>query len=170
MLEEIIRRGLDCRFHTPNAVHARWLNESLARLMFKVGFKTIRIGLETSDRERQRSTGNKITSEEFRETVKNLKAAGYAKEDIGVYVLIGLPGQPLEEMFESVQYVRDCGATAKPAVYSPIPGTEEWRKAVEEFDLDPDADPLLHNNSIYPVRPGGMTIADFQQVKALALR
>lgn len=84
-------------------------------------------------------------------------------------MLIGLPGQPLEEMFESVQYVYDCGAMTKLAVYSPIPGTEEWKKAVEEFGLDPNADPLLHNNSIYPIRSGAMTIQNFQQVKAFAL-
>jgi hypothetical protein len=58
---------------------------------------------------------------------------------------------------------------AKLAVYSPIPGTEEWKKAIEEFDLDPNADPLLHNNSIYPIRPGGMTIQDYQKIKDYAL-
>ena len=169
ILEEVIARKLDCYFHTPNALHARWIDRSMARLMFEAGFKTIRLGLETSNEERQRSTGNKITSGEFREAVENLKAAGYDGKDIGVYVLMGLPGQPLEEMFESVRFVHDCGAVTKLAIYSPIPGTEEWEKAVAEHGVHPDADPLLHNNSIYPVRPGGMTIDDFQRVKAFAL-
>ena len=169
ILREVIARKLDCYFHTPNAVHARQIDGSMARLMFEAGFKTLRLGLETSNRERQRSTGNKVTSQQFREAVENLKTAGYSKKDIGVYVLIGLPGQPLEEMFQSVQFVHDCGAATKLAIYSPIPGTEEWRKAVAEFGIDADADPLLHNNSIYPIRPGGMTIDDFQQVKAFAL-
>ena len=170
ILEELIDRKLDGYFHTPNAIHARWIDGSLARLMFKAGFKTTRIGLETSNEERQRSTGNKITSEEFQQAVENLKFAGYTGRDIGVYVLIGLPGQPLEEMFGSVRFVYSCGAIVKLAIYSPIPGTEEWGKAVAENGIDPDADPLLHNNSIYPVRPGGMTIDNFQQVKAFALK
>ncbi len=170
ILEEVIARKLDCYFHTPNAIHARWIDSSLAKLMFRSGFKTIRLGFETSNEQRQRSTGNKITSEEFREAVENLRSAGYVGNDIGVYVLIGLPDQPLKEMFDSVRFVHKCGTVAKLATYSPIPGTEEWRKAVAEHDIDPDADPLLHNNSIYPVRPGGMTIDDFQQVKAFALK
>jgi len=169
ILEEVIRRELGCYFHTPNGMHASQISGSLARQMFKAGFKTIRVSLETSNEARQRSTGKKIASEEFREAIENLKAAGYAGKDIGVYVLIGLPGQPLEEMFESVRYVYNCGAMTKLAVYSPIPGTEDWKKAVEEFDLDPDADPLLHNNSIYPARSGDIDIQSFQQVKSLAL-
>lgn len=170
ILEEVMARKLDCRFHTPNAIHARWIDNHLAQLMFRTGLKTIRIGFETSNEERQRKTGNKITSQEFREAVENLRIAGYAGEDIGTYVLIGLLDQSLEEMFQSVRFVHDCGAAAKLAIYSPIPGTEEWQKAVAEHVVDPDADPLLHNNSIYPIRSGGMTTDDFQQVKAFALK
>ena len=169
ILEEIIRRKLDCYFHTPNAMHASQISASLARQMFRAGFKTIRLGLETSNTDRQRVTGNKINNEQFREAVENLKAAGYSGRDIGVYVLMGLPGQPIEEIFESVRYVFECGVMTKLASYSPIPGTEEWEKAVKAFGLDPDADPLLHNNSIYPGRSGEMTIQDFQRVKKFAL-
>lgn len=169
ILEEVLRKNLDCFFHTPNAVHARWISSSVAQLMFKSGFKTIRIGLETSNKDRQQATGNKITSEGFREAVENLKSAGYSGKDIGVYILIGLPDQPMVEMVESIRFVNKCGVLAKLAIYSPIPGTEEWRKGVENSGIDPNADPLLHNNSIYPVRSGGMKLDDFQKVKAFSL-
>jgi hypothetical protein len=82
---------------------------------------------------------------------------------------MGLPRQPLEEMYESVRCVCRCGAVTKLAVYSPIPGTEEWRKAVEKAEIDPDADPLLHNDSIFPIRSEGMSVQDFQNVKLFAL-
>lgn len=169
ILKEIIRRNLDCYFHTPNAMHASQINKSLAQLMFKAGFKTIRISLETSNITRQREIGNKVTPEGLREAVINLKEAGYKGKEIGVYVLICLPGQPLEEMLESVRYVYECGALTKLAVYSPIPNTDEWKNAVEHYGLDPNADPLLHNDSIYPVRDG-ISIEDIQKVKALALK
>jgi radical SAM superfamily enzyme YgiQ (UPF0313 family) len=168
ILKDIIRRNLDCYFHTPNAMHASQINKSLAQLMFKTGFKTIRISLETSNINRQREIGDKVTPEGLREAIINLKETGYKGKDIGVYVLISLPGQPLEEMYESVRYVYECGALAKLAIYSPIPGTEEWRKAVEQFGFDPYADPLLHNDSIYPARDG-ITSEDIQKVKALTL-
>jgi len=169
ILKEVIRRSLDCYFHTPNAMHANQITKSLAQLMFKSGFKTIRISLETSNVTRQREIGNKVSSEGFREAVINLKEAGYKGKEIGVYVLICLPGQPLDEMIESVRYVYECGAVTKIAAYSPIPNTSEWTKAIEQYNLDPNADPLLHNDSIYPIRSNGITIEDIQKVKALAL-
>ena len=169
ILKEVIRRNLDCYFHTPNAMHANHITKSLAQLMFKSGFKTIRISLETSNVSRQREIGNKVSTEGFQEAVINLKEAGYKGKDIGVYVLICLPGQPLDEMIQSVRYVYECGAVTKLAVYSPIPNTDEWKKAVEQYGLDPNADPLLHNNSICPIRSDGIKIDDIQKVKTLAL-
>jgi len=169
ILKEIIDRDVNCNFHTPNAMHASQISRPLAQLMFKSGFKTIRISLETSNVARQRDIGNKVTPEALKEAVINLKEAGYNGRDIGVYALICLPGQPLEEMMESVRYVYECGAMTKLAVYSPIPQTEEWEKAVEYFGFDLNADPLFHNDSIYPVRLKGITLDDVQRVKALAL-
>jgi len=169
ILKEIIDRKINCNFHTPNAMHASQINESLARLMFNAGFKTIRISLETSNITRQKAIGNKVTPEILREAIINLKKAGYKGRDIGVYVLICLPGQPLEEMIESVRYVHECGALTKLAVYSPIPQTKEWDKAVKYFGFDLNTDPLLHNDSIYPLRLNDITIDDIQKVKALAL-
>jgi radical SAM superfamily enzyme YgiQ (UPF0313 family) len=169
ILDEVIKRELNFNFHTPNGMHASQITRSLAGKMLKAGFKTIRISLETSNAARQRRIGNKITSEGLRDAIDNLKSAGYTGSDIGVYVLTGLPGQPLEEMLESVRYVHSCGAMAKLAIYSPIPGTVEWNRAVKESGFDPDADPVLHNNSIYPIRSGNMKIDDFQRVKTFAL-
>jgi len=169
ILDEVLHRNLNCNFHTPNGMHASQISRQLAQQMFRSGFKTIRLSLETSNEARQRSMGNKIDAEGLREAIENLKEAGYKAKDIGVYVLMGLPGQPLEEMYESVRCVCRCGAVTKLAVYSPIPGTEEWRKAVEEADIDPDADPLLHNDSIFPIRSEGMNVQDFQNVKLFAL-
>jgi len=169
ILQEIIRREINCNFHTPNAMHARYIDAELARLMFRAGFKTIRISLETSNIDRQKAMGNKITPEAFYDAVDYLKSAGYSGKDIGVYVLICLPGQSLDEMIESVRYVYECGAITKLAVYSPIPQTEEWQKAVKQCAIDPNADPLLHNDSICPVRADGITVDDIQKIKAFAL-
>jgi radical SAM superfamily enzyme YgiQ (UPF0313 family) len=169
ILKEIIRRGINCHFHTPNAMHANMISSSLAKLMFKSGFKTIRISLETSNIARQKIMGDKVTPEKFRDAVAYLKEAGYSGRDIGIYVLICLPGQSLEEMIESIKYVYECGAVTKLAVYSPIPETEEWQKAVKQYQIGPNADPLLHNDSIYPIRLDGLTIEDIQRVKAFAL-
>ncbi len=45
MLEKIIAKGYNVRFHTPNALHAKNISEKAAFLMFKAGFHSIKIGL-----------------------------------------------------------------------------------------------------------------------------
>ena len=168
ILDEVGHRGLRLRFHTPNGLHARLIDRALAEAMFAAGFRTLRLSLETADPHRQRETGDKVTSAELESAIAHLKAAGFSGRDIGVYVLMGLPGQPLQEVVESVGYVHRLGVVADLAFYSPIPGTVEWRRAVAAGHLAADADPLLHNNSIYPILRGQVSERECQQVKDLA--
>ena len=110
ILREVIRRGFKCNFHTPNAIHVKMIDEEMAALLFRSNFKTIRLGLETADETAQRETGGKVDNREFREAVRNLKKAGYRGEEIGVYLLAGLPGQRAEEVKASIAFVREAGA------------------------------------------------------------
>lgn len=60
ILKEIIKRGIKCNFHTPNALHIREIDQEAAELLFRSGFKTIRLGLETSNEATQIETGGKV--------------------------------------------------------------------------------------------------------------
>jgi len=60
-----MRRGLDLRFHTPNALHVKGISPDAARLLFLAGFRTLRLGMETSDMDLQRETGGKVAEGEF---------------------------------------------------------------------------------------------------------
>jgi radical SAM superfamily enzyme YgiQ (UPF0313 family) len=169
LLEEILRRGLDCRFHTPNGLHARYVDEALATKMYEGGFKTVRLGLETSNAMQQRRTGAKISNRDFQRAVHYLKEAGFGAEQITGYVLMGLPGQSMGEVMDSIEFVHDCGALVQITTYSLIPGTKEWERAVSDGYINAGADPLLHNDSIYPFPWCRAGLDDFQQAKALAL-
>jgi radical SAM superfamily enzyme YgiQ (UPF0313 family) len=168
ILDEVIARGLDCRFHTPNGLHAELIDESLAAKMFQAGFKTVRLGLESCDPEEQRRSGGKVTNEGFRRAVAALRAAGFEVSSVTTYVMLGLPGQSIKEAEESIAFAHRCGATVEVTLYSPIPGTAEWKRAVRHWDLDPQADPLLHNESAYPLQSEVLDIEAFERVKALA--
>jgi radical SAM superfamily enzyme YgiQ (UPF0313 family) len=165
LLRGIQKMNISCNFHTPNGLHARNVTREIAELMFAAGFKTIRLGLETADDFLQAKTGGKVTRTEFEQAVRNLQRAGYDGEDIGVYLLAGLPGQKIDEVRKSIRYVRDCGARPLLAEYSPVPGTALWEDARRHsaFNLD---EPLLHNNSILPCRIGGLSWEDLYQLKS----
>jgi radical SAM superfamily enzyme YgiQ (UPF0313 family) len=167
LLEMIITKNLDLNFHTPNGIHARGISNKVARLMHRAGFKTIRLGLESCDATFQSTTGNKITTAEFQNTVMNLRHAGYSSDQIGVYLLAGLPNQSVKEVKKSVRFVQSCGARPYLSEYSPIPGTALWQQAVAASSFDIASDPLWHNNSIFPCQWSGLTVDQLHQVKLL---
>lgn len=167
LLEEIMRRGFSCRFHCPNGMHLRGMNDALARLMYRAGFKTLRFGFETSQADRQKATGDKISNPETAEAVRHLKRAGFRGEDIGLYLLCGLPGQNRKEMEDTVDYVASLGVRPVITEYSPIPHTPLWPSALASSNLDLAGEPLYHNNSIFPCLPDS---DDVQFLRSLKVR
>ena len=57
MMKEVIQKGIHCNFHAPNALHIKAIDQEVADLLFQGGFKTIRLGFETSDEAMQVKTG-----------------------------------------------------------------------------------------------------------------
>lgn len=163
ILEGVLTRGWAVRFHAPNGLHAGGITAGLAGRMYRAGFRTVRLSLETIDVGRQRFTGGKVTTADFERGVRHLQAAGFGPQELGAYLLAGLPGQPLAEVEETVQYVQSLGVQAKLALFSPIPGTPDGDRV-----LPPDADPLLHNNTVYPYLAGADHMARLQRIKQLA--
>jgi radical SAM superfamily enzyme YgiQ (UPF0313 family) len=150
ILNEIIQRKLAVRLHAPNGLHARYITRSLAELMRRAGFVTVRLGLESADPEQQARDGNKVDDVVFVRAVDALWGVGFAACDLGAYVLAGRPGQRVEDVRATAAFAQRLGIPVYLAQFSPIPGTVEWGRAVERGCLAADADPLLHNNSLYP--------------------
>jgi len=168
MLKEIIRRKIDCSFHCPNGLHIRGINEEVSTLMFRAGFRTIRFGLETSQVERQKETGGKVTNEETSEAITHLKRAGYKGNEIGMYLLCGLPYQTFDEVRDSINFVKFCGARPVITEFSPIPGTDIWSDAVKCSPFPIAEEPLFHNNTLIPCHWEGLTYDMYRELIKLA--
>jgi radical SAM superfamily enzyme YgiQ (UPF0313 family) len=133
--------------------------------MYSSGFKTIRFGFETSDFNRQMQTGGKVKNHELQNAIRHLKSAGYETDEIGIYLLCGLPGQTSLEVKESIDFVRQCGAKPVLAEYSPIPGTDLWAEAVAVSPFDITQEPLYHNNSLLCCRNDDFSYAAYMELK-----
>ncbi|MGQ9645721.1 MAG: B12-binding domain-containing radical SAM protein [Thermodesulfobacteriota bacterium] len=167
MLKEIRRRGIKCNFHAPNGLHVKEVTKEVAHLLHDCQFKTIRLGLETSNEAIQIETGGKVDNRSFKEALKNLKIAGYSDKEIGVYIMAGLPGQRVGEVEESIAFVKENGAKPILVEYSPIPQTPLFEKAKQVSLFDLENEPLYQNNSILPCQWEGFTEADFKKVKKM---
>lgn len=168
LLKEIIRRMPMCQFHCPNGLHLREMTPELAGLMFRAGFRTIRFGFETADVNRQRETGGKVANEHLERAVAYLREAGYAPEDIGIYLLCGLPDQRAIEVRDAINHVKRCGARPIIAEYSPIPGTALWDASVKASPYPIAAEPLFQNNSLLPCRSSLLSYKMYQDLKRLS--
>lgn len=151
ILRALLASNRPLRFHTPNGLHARYLDEELAELMYRCRFKTIRLSLESVATERLRDIHNKITPGEMTRAVHNLITAGYEAREIETYVIMGLPHQPLAEVVETILYANSLGVQVRLSSFSPIPGTADYARAVADGSFPADADPLLTNNTIIPL-------------------
>ncbi len=151
ILREIRDSQRPLRFHTPNGLHARYIDEELAKLMYDCNFKTVRLSLESVAKERRRDIHNKITPGEMTRAVKHLTNAGFQASDLETYIIMGLPGQPVDEVLETILYANSLGIRVRLASFSPIPGTKDYERAIERGDLPAGADPLLTNKTVIPL-------------------
>ncbi|UCF73931.1 MAG: radical SAM protein [Deltaproteobacteria bacterium] len=149
-LEEVLKNNLALRFHCPNGLHITYIDRDTADLLYKAGFKMIRLGLETSHAKLDRELGKKFSEGEFERSVIHLKKAGFPPCHIGAYVLMGLPGQTHDQVAETITYVGKVGALPYLSEYSPIPHTETWKQAITVSRFDLGSEPLFHNNTIFP--------------------
>jgi len=151
ILKEIINSKIAVRFHCPNGLHAKYIDDEMAYLMKKSGFTTLRLSLETVNTERQMKTGGKVTTDVFLSAVRNLKNNGFQKEDIGVYLMYGLPGQQLEEVEEGKQFLKSLDVRINLTEFSPMPYTACWEELKSRGIIDDNIDPILTNNTVFSI-------------------
>ncbi len=162
ILRGIADRGLDVRLHTPNGLHADLIDAEIASLMKASGFSTVRLSVESINKARLEDSCMKVTMRGFEAAVSHLFSAGYGPGEIEAYVMMGAPGQRIEEVEQTMRFVHEAGGVIKLADFSPIPGTAYFDAAVEEYGLDP-TEPLFQNSSALPYLVPGLS----EQYRAL---
>lgn len=156
------------RFHTPNGLHVREIDDECAEIIMESGFKTIRLSLESIDPKISGESSGKVVQEEYAGAVRSLLKAGYSKNDCETYILLGLPGQSVESVKETIRFVHSSGGKPKLAEFSPIPGTRSFEAAAEKIP-EIKTEPLLQNNSVYSSWiSGNISPEELQELKDLA--
>ena len=168
-IKPILRRlgqmELDINFHTPNGLFTSEIDQELAELMYKNQFTTVRLSLESSVTKWLDSASNKVTKHDFQRAIQHLKEAGYNSTDIETYLIMGLPGQTVQEVKDSLDFVYQSGAISRLAAFTPIPTTEEWNRAVDMGLIEEDIDPVLTNNTLHPCANEDFPEREYQNLR-----
>ena len=152
-------------FHAPNGLHLREVDGTTARLMRAAGVRSIYLSLESTDDALMRERSPKASAGDLALALGELERAGYERRSVGVYLIMGLPGQGAAGVAESVRFVRGLRATPRVAFFSPIPGTAEWTTIVRKGILAEDSDPLLHNKTAFAYLKSDIPATEFVAFK-----
>ena len=164
---EEVRKKPRVKLHTPNGLHIREIDSSTAILLYESGFKTIRLGFESIDSRILANSSYKVNQEQMESAVDNLEKAGYNRQQIEVYLLFGYPGQNINDLEETLWYVREMGVTPRLSYYSPIPGTPDFLYLQKKEVLSAKIN-LYETNKIYFVyQNSGLSFEDINFLKKL---
>lgn len=167
LLETVLSKGYKVRFHAPNGMHISKVDKYLASLMKRAGFQTIRLGVETLSHEKHERWGRKADPSIIAEVAEAFFSAGFDRNEVGAYLLAGLPGQKAEELEKDIKTLLELGINPYLAEYTPIPGTPMFEEAKKFSRYNLEEEPLTHNNSVLPCAWEGFTCEDLQRLKQL---
>jgi len=144
LLNQIVKRKLNLNFHTPNALHLRFLDLEVAKLLKSSGFINPHFGLETLDPNLQKTWGGKASRDELIKGAELLKQVGFKNGEFSVYLLLGYPKQDLKQLKSDCDFINKQGVRISLAEFSPVPGTKIFSAYEGKIQ-----EPLLHNNSLF---------------------
>jgi radical SAM superfamily enzyme YgiQ (UPF0313 family) len=167
ILKGFVDRSFRLSLHSPNGLHVQAIDEELAQLMKAAGFKSIYLSQESLDPVWLKEYSPKASPENLKEALSNLEMAGFDRQQLNVYLLVGLPGQDWKQIKKDVREILSVGLKPRLAYFSPIPGTREWEKIVEAGILQEDSDPLLQNKIAFLYKQGEEVISRLREVEKI---
>ncbi|HEX2959728.1 MAG TPA: B12-binding domain-containing radical SAM protein [Chitinispirillaceae bacterium] len=147
-LERIGAPGKKVRFHTPNGLHVRYMDNCILDKMIHAGLETLRFGYESGQSQHHTAVSGKVNREQLAKKVSMALASGFSGRQIGVYVMGGLPRQTPEDLCEEMDFIHSLGVSAKPVFISPVPGTALFKDYAASFP-EIKTDPLWHNDTFF---------------------
>ncbi len=147
ILSLVEKYSCSLNIHLPNAIHPKYIDRELAILFKESGVKTIRLGFESIDEKLIKKSSNKITISDIVRGVGFLKDVGYTHNEIGAYVLFGVPGTKLDEVIKSAKFINSLGVKIFISNFSPIPFTRDYYEHLKDFPIL-GKDPVFQNNTL----------------------
>ncbi|MBT5470817.1 MAG: B12-binding domain-containing radical SAM protein [Nitrospina sp.] len=131
LFNTMIEEKIDLKWDTPNGVGLWTLTEELLELMQKAGCVRINFPVESGDQEVLK---NIIKKPLDLQRVKNLlKHCQKIKLDYGLFLVIGMPGEKISDIWTSFKFSAEAGCFSPHiSIATPYPGTELYEQCKNE--------------------------------------
>ena len=117
-----------------NGISFASLDEELLKLMKKVGFHTINLSYVSTDPSTKERMRRPKTTTEFDKILEDAEQFGL---NVIAYAILGMPGQTIEEMVDTLIYLMGKKVLIGPSVYYPTPGTPLFERCKQDDILPP---------------------------------
>src|SRR4030043_1030694 len=112
-----------------NGISFASLDKELLGLMKKAGFKAINLSYVSTDPSTKERMGRPKTMTEFDEILEEADRVGL---NVIAYAILGMPGQTIEEMVDTLIYIMGNRVLIGPSIYYPTPGTSLYDRDKKE--------------------------------------
>jgi radical SAM superfamily enzyme YgiQ (UPF0313 family) len=129
-----------------NGVSYASLDEELLGLMKRAGFKTINLSYVSTDPTTKKRMKRPRATSEFDKILKEAEEFGLS---VVAYAILGMPGQTIAEMVDTLIYLMGKRVLIGPSIYYPTPGTPLFERCNEEGILPPHA--VQWRSSAFPI-------------------
>jgi len=129
-----------------NGISFASLDEELLRMMKRAGFRTINLSFVSSDPSVKISLGRPAATYDFNDILEMTRQIGL---NVIAYAVLGMPGQSIEEMVDTLIYLMGKTVLIGPSVYYPTPGTPLFERCKKEGILP--SLPSQWRSSAFPI-------------------
>jgi anaerobic magnesium-protoporphyrin IX monomethyl ester cyclase len=129
-----------------NGVSYASLDKELLKLMKRAGFKTINLSYVSTDLSTKERMGRPKSTTEFNKILEEAERVGLHAI---AYAILGMPGQTVEEMVDTLIYLMGNRVLLGPSMYYPTPGTPLFERCNKEGILPPH--PIQWRSSAFPI-------------------
>ena len=125
LIHEREKNGVSFELTAMNGISLEKIDEEIIVLMKRAGFGELNISLVTHSADIQRSEGRPFSSEKFKSIARSAKSHGM---NVRGYFILGLPGQSLDEIEDTISFLKNIGVKVFPSIYYNIYAPQrEWK-------------------------------------------
>lgn len=129
-----------------NGISFASLDEELLGLMKRAGFHTINLSYVSTDPSTKERMRRPKATTEFDKILEDAERIGL---NVIAYAILGMPGQTIEEMLDTLIYLMGKRVLIGPSIYYPTPGTPLFERCKQGDILPPH--PCQWRSSAFPI-------------------
>jgi len=132
ILQELIKRNIKAEFYSYGGLNPLFVTQEMLELMARAGFSRIQLPIETVNSETLKKNNRPVTVKAWLSCVEKLKKINMF--EVVSYLLCGVPGQSIKEVYGTINFLEDNGVTPAPLFFTPIPATSyEDKRPLEDL-------------------------------------